>query len=139
MSKEWTAESVFDVLGCDISRKILLVASEEPASASELADRCDVSTPTVYRRINALQEFDMLDEQVAVADDGHHHKRFRTVLSEANVRLDDGEFTVDVVRTTDRADSLSGLWRDLEREAHADRGTDAPDPTDDRHGSPDAG
>jgi hypothetical protein len=40
MSKEWEPENVFDVLGCEIARQILAVASLQPVSAAELAQHC---------------------------------------------------------------------------------------------------
>ncbi|MFC7166707.1 ArsR/SmtB family transcription factor [Halospeciosus flavus] len=134
VSKEWRAENVFDVLGSEVAREILVLASERPVSANELADHCGVSTPTVYRRLDALQEFDLIEEHTAIADDGHHHRRFETVVSAVHLHLDDGALSVDFDFTTDYADSLSRLWADLERESGRETGAD-----DDPTGSPDAG
>ncbi|MDX1748356.1 MAG: helix-turn-helix domain-containing protein [Halobacteriales archaeon] len=63
MSKEWDPETIFDVLGSEHARSILTVSSQEPMDAEALAEACDTSLPTVYRRVNALQEYDLLDRE----------------------------------------------------------------------------
>ncbi|MFD1687201.1 helix-turn-helix domain-containing protein [Halobellus litoreus] len=117
MSKEWEPENVFDVLGSEIARQILALASLRPLSANKLAEHCDVSEPTIYRRIHALQEYDMLDEQMEIDDDGHHYKRFRTNLKEARFRVEDGQFGIDIQLKKDYTDKFTDFWNDLEKGA----------------------
>lgn len=117
MSKEWEADNVFDVFGSEVARQILALASHQPLSATELAEQCEVSEPTIYRRIHALQEHDMLDEQTEVDDEGHHYKQFRTTLEEARFRVDDGQFDIDIQLTKDYTDKFADLWNDLEKGA----------------------
>lgn len=115
MSKEWDPDTVFDILGCEIAREILALASLRPLSASQLADRCGVSEPTIYRRINALEEHDMLAEQTEIADDGHHYKQFRTTLQEARFHVEDGTYDIDIRINRDYSDRFVDLWSDLEQ------------------------
>lgn len=115
MSKEWESENVFDVLGCEIVRQILALASLRPLSATELAEHCDVSEPTIYRRLDALQEYDMLDEQIEVDDDGHHYKRFRTELKEARFQVEQGEFNIEIELKKDYTDKFTDFWKDMEK------------------------
>jgi predicted ArsR family transcriptional regulator len=117
VSKEWEPENVFDVLGSEIARQILALASHQPLSATTLAEHCDVSEPTIYRRIHALQEYDMLDEQMEIDDDGHHYKRFRTNLKEARFRVEDGQFSIDIQLEKDYSDKFTDFWNDLEKGA----------------------
>ncbi|WP_424005562.1 ArsR/SmtB family transcription factor (plasmid) [Haloarcula salina] len=117
MSKEWEPENVFDVLGGEVARQILALASLKPLSATELAEYCDVSEPTIYRRIHALQEYDMLDEQMDLDDDGHHSKQFKTTLKEARFRVDDGQFDIDIQLKKDYSDKFTDFWNDLEKGA----------------------
>lgn len=117
MSKEWDPENVFDVLGSEVARQILALASLRPLSAIELAEHCEVSEPTIYRRIHALQEYDMLDEQMEFDDDGHHYKRFRTNLEEARFRVDEGQFGIDIQLKKDYTDKFTDFWHDLEKGA----------------------
>lgn len=120
MSKEWEPENVFDVLGSDVARQILALASLRPLSATELAEHCGVSEPTVYRRIHALQEYDMLAEQTEIEDDGHHYKRFRTTLDEARFSVEDGRFDIDLELSKDYTDKFADFWHDLEKGAEGD-------------------
>ncbi len=115
MSKEWAPDNVFDVFGSEVARNILALASIRPVSAADIAEYCDVSEPTVYRRIHALQEYDMLAEETAIDDDGHHHKRYRTCLEEVRVRVDDGQFDIDLELNRDYTDKFAEFWDDLER------------------------
>jgi len=117
VSKEWEPENVFDVLGSEVARQILALASLRPLSATELAEHCGVSEPTIYRRIHALQEYDMLDEQMELDDDGHHYKQFRTNLKEARVRVEQGQFDIDIQLKKDYTDKFTDFWHDLEKGA----------------------
>lgn len=104
---EWDPETVFDVLGCPLSRRILALADVEPCSAEELVSHCEASKPTVYRRLNALQEYDMLVERHAVDDDGTHYKTYETALEAARFAVDSGSFAVDIELTRDYLDDTS--------------------------------
>lgn len=114
MSKEWEAENVFDVLGSEISRQILALSSRQPLSATELAEHCEVSEPTIYRRISALQEYDMLDEQQQIDDDGHHYKQFRANLERVQLHVAEGQFDIDIQLKKSYTDKFAGFWNDLE-------------------------
>ena len=114
MSKEWEPENVFDVLGSEVARQILALASLRPLSATELAEHCDVSEPTIHRRIHALQVYAMLDEQTELDGDGHHSKQFRTNLKEARFQVDDGQFDIDIQLKKDYRDKFTDFWSDLE-------------------------
>lgn len=115
VSKEWESQNVFDVLGCEIAREILALGSLRPMSAAELADRCDVSEPTVYRRLDALETYDMVDEETEIDADGHHYKRFETNLEEVRVQVEDGSFDVDLQIQKDYTDRFVDLWEDMEK------------------------
>lgn len=129
MGKEWDPENVFDVLGSEVARQILVLASLRPMAAVDLAEHCDVSDPTIYRRIHALQEYDMLEEQMELDDDGHHYKRFRTNLKEVRFRIGEGEFDIDLRLKKDYSEKFTDFWNDLEKgttDVSADANTDTP-------------
>lgn len=113
MSKEWTPDTIFDLISDEIARAILELASDAPISAEVLAEQLDVSLPTIYRRINGLQEFDLIEEGVHVDDDGNHFKRFLSGLSEMTISLDDGRLHADVVLDGDLTDRFSEFFDDL--------------------------
>ena len=63
---QWNPDNVIEVLASSESRRILAAASVRPVSAEELEVICEVSLPTVYRRINVLVEYDLLSEEQAI-------------------------------------------------------------------------
>lgn len=114
MDTEWDPESVFDVLGNEHVRQILALASVEPVSADDLADHTDASQPTVYRRVNVLQEYDMLTEETELDDEGNHYKTYRTTLERVCFDVEDGGFTVDIQLRQDAVERFSEVWTDGE-------------------------
>lgn len=93
-------------------RTILTETSLEPMSADELAERCDVSRQTVYRRLDELEAADLLAERTRPRGDGHHDAVYAATLEEVRVRLHEGclEFEIDRPRG-DAVDELERLWR----------------------------
>lgn len=112
--KEWSPSNVFDVFGDDLSRRILVLASERPLPADELVEMLDVSRPTVYRRVNALIEQDLVVERQQVDADGHHYKTFETTLERISFEIDDGGCNIDIRMRRSLVDQFDALWLDLE-------------------------
>jgi predicted transcriptional regulator len=107
-------EDVLSLLDDEYARAILIATSTEPMSANQLAEACDASLPTVYRRINRLTDHDLLAEQTALDDDGHHYSTYEATLESVAIELGDGELTADVSREpTDAADRFTELWEEL--------------------------
>ncbi|GAA0313154.1 ArsR/SmtB family transcription factor [Halarchaeum salinum] len=104
---------LLDALGDARSRAVLAALNDEPRSAKELADALDVSLPTVYRRLDTLEESDLVTAQMTVADDGNHYKRYACAFSALSIRLDDDEYVVDVHHEEGLADRFSDLWTEL--------------------------
>lgn len=109
-----TVETVGELLEDEYARRILAETSQESLSADELAERCDASSPTIYRRINRLQEFDVLHEQQTLNPDGHHYRCFSARLERVTIELQDGSYTVSVdMADSDAVDRLTTLYEDL--------------------------
>lgn len=104
-NREWDPETVFEVLGSELARRILALAAIKPCSADEVAEHCDASKPTVYRRLNVLQEYDLLVERCAVDDEGTHYKTYETALESVQFSVDPGRFEVDIELAHDLVDT----------------------------------
>lgn len=111
--KEWSPEGIFDLFGDDLTRQILVLASERPLSADEVSSTLDASRPTIYRRLNALLEYDLLKEQQQIDADGNHYKTFETTLHRVAFEIDDGGYNIDVQMRRNIVDQFDGLWSDL--------------------------
>lgn len=107
-------DSIAEILEDDYARSILRETSKEPLSAEQLSDRCDMSPPTVYRRLNRLADHDLVTVTQQVDSRGHHYKEYGARLSRVTIDLQDGEFEVSIERTQDAADRFTELVEELQ-------------------------
>lgn len=111
MSEESDLSTVVGLLDDEYARAILAETSQQPLSASELAERCDASLATVTRRLEDLAAADLVTEGTRPRTDGHHDTVYVAQLDRLEVRLRDGTFEFDVARRErDMADELTRLW-----------------------------
>jgi predicted transcriptional regulator len=87
---------ISDLLADETTQRILIETNEESMSADELSDACGVSPQTVYRRLERLQEYDLVTEAVELDDDGHHHKVYTATLDRVTITLTADGFSVDL-------------------------------------------
>lgn len=120
MSKEWNPDDVFDVLASDVARRILVLASDGPVSADELAAECEVSLPTVYRRVNVLLKYDFLTEERQLDADGNHYKTFETALQRIAFEFDADGVGVETDRRRGLVDQFEEFWSGLGDAAEED-------------------
>lgn len=103
-------EHLAAVLEDSTARKILTETSEEPMSATTLSECCDVSEPTIYRRLEELRECDLLIEQTKLDPDrGHHRTMYTTNFERLTVELREGRLDFQVDRREDPADRFTRL------------------------------
>lgn len=104
--------TLIGLLDDEHARNILVETSVTPLSASELADRCDTSRQTVYRRLEKLQAADLVAEQTRPREDGHHDTVYAATLDRLSIDLNEGTLSFEVERDqTDAVDELTRLWR----------------------------
>lgn len=111
MSGDVDPAAVVEMLDDECARTVLTATSQEPMSASELADVCDVSLPTVYRRVERLAALDLLRERTRPRADGHHDTVYVASFDRFEVELTDGALEFALERAEpDPADELARLW-----------------------------
>ncbi len=113
---ERSIEEILDTIGDEHARHLLAAISREPRSAKELAAECDLSLPTVYRRIEMLDEHDLLTARTLVADDGNHYKVYESNFESTVITLEDDEYQVRIYRQDNLPDRFSQLWDELGNE-----------------------
>lgn len=111
--KEWSPANIFDVFGDPVSRQIIVLTNGRTLSAEGLAERLDVSLPTVYRRTNKLVEYDLLTEELRLTDDGNQYKVFETKLKRLTFEVTAGGYTVETEMKHDLVGGFEGFWTDL--------------------------
>jgi DNA-binding transcriptional ArsR family regulator len=103
-------QSVLHALHDDDCRAVLEATDEEPLSASELADTCDLPLSTTYRKLDTLTETGLLAERTRLCPDGKHASEYVRVVDEVLVDADDGfELTITRRELPERTAPISGL------------------------------
>lgn len=107
-------DAVLALLDDEYARAILTHLTIEPMSVDELCTACEMSDATAYRRLDRLQEVDLVTEQQELDPEGHHYKRYAATVETVTVTFDDGTYHVTVTRsTTDPADRFTDLFEGL--------------------------
>jgi DNA-binding HxlR family transcriptional regulator len=109
-------EDILDTIGDNHARHVLAAISREPKSAKELAEECDLSLPTVYRRLEMLDEYDLVKDRTLVADDGNHYKVYESKFESTVISLEDDQYKVRIYREENLPERFGKLWDDLNPE-----------------------
>jgi len=112
---EQSIEEILDTIGDEHARRVLAAISREPRSAKELSDECDLSLPTVYRRIETLEENDLVRSETYVAEDGNHYDVYESNFDSTVIRLEDDQYDVRIYRKESVPDRFASLWDDLRK------------------------
>jgi DNA-binding transcriptional ArsR family regulator len=80
-------EDVLDVLSDQYACRILVALDAGPMPAVELAEGCDMSRPTVYRRLDQLESVGFVSDTQRLEPDGTQRKYFRSVLDEVHFEI----------------------------------------------------
>lgn len=113
MPEDESLADLFALLDDEYARAILAATSQRPMSAPTLAEVCDASRPTVYRRIDRLKDHDLVDETIEPDGDGHHRRVYAARFGGLSVELVDGEFRLSVDRRDHPADRFTDMWESL--------------------------
>lgn len=113
VSEDVAPPDLITLIEDEYARAILAETDQRPMSAPTLAETCDASRPTIYRRINWLKDHDLLAESMEPDDDGHHRKVYKSRFQRVSVQLDDGTYTITVDRREDPADRFTELWEGI--------------------------
>lgn len=120
MSEDQELVDVLELLSDEYAREILAAASIEPMSAKDLSERCNASLPTVYRRIERLQEHDLIEEHIQIDESGTHREIYSSRLSTFSLELEDGSYEStletedrDPIHEEDTVDRLKRMWEDI--------------------------
>lgn len=110
---ERPVEQVLDTIGDPYARNVLAAICRRPQSAKELADDLDHSLPTVYRRLDVLEEHNLITARTNVADDGNHHEIYESNFDSVLISVEDDEYDIRIYRRDDLPDRFSDLWNEL--------------------------
>lgn len=77
--------TVLDDANC---RAVLEATSDDPLSANELSESCDIPLSTVYRKLDLLTEAGLLREGTRIRRSGKHTSEYSRRLDEVTVSVD---------------------------------------------------
>ncbi|WP_424019382.1 helix-turn-helix domain-containing protein [Halorientalis pallida] len=91
---------------------------DEPMTAEEISEVCDVPLSTTYRKLDLLTEASLLREGMEIRPDGQHASQYEVDFEEVVVGLDDDRaFEVGISRVPRTADErLRDLWSEVRKE-----------------------
>jgi predicted transcriptional regulator len=75
---------------------LLQAIQTEAKSARALSEECDASRPTIYRRLNSLEEFGLVRSEWSFDADGHHRTMYESTLETVTVDIEDDGFSAQV-------------------------------------------
>jgi DNA-binding HxlR family transcriptional regulator len=101
------APATLDLLDDEYAREILLALTGGPQRGRDLAAACEASRPTVYRRVNSLEDAGLVTTETSIDPDGHHCKEFRLVRDRLTVTFADGTITVTARASSDESESAA--------------------------------
>jgi len=107
-------EEIMDTIGDEHARRILAAISQQSRSAKELAETCEMSLPTVYRRIELLAAHDLITEETMVAEDGNHYKVYETNFESTVISLEGEHYDVRIFHEDNLPDRFTKLWDELQ-------------------------
>jgi DNA-binding transcriptional ArsR family regulator len=99
-------EAVLAALEDPDCRALLEAAAEEPLTAGELTDRCEIPRSTTYRKLERLTEAGLLEERVRLSTDGKHASEYRLTFDDVTVSLSEADgITVGLSGSTERPEA----------------------------------
>lgn len=111
-------ESVLSALD-DPDCRDIISCLEQPMTASQLSEICEVPLSTMYRKLERLSEATLLDEGTEIRPGGQHATRYDVNFQDVTFSLDDErEFEVAISRPARTADErLANLWSQVREES----------------------
>lgn len=79
-------------------REVLRATGEEPLSAKEIADACDIPSSTVYRKVERLVDAGLLHEGIRIRGSGKHASEYTRCVERVALSIDDAGSELRVER-----------------------------------------
>jgi DNA-binding PadR family transcriptional regulator len=85
-----------------------MILADGSRHGRELAEMCDVSRATIYRRLNRLEAAGFITTELSYDSSGHHRKEFHLLRDRLTVTVDAGEMTVTARPSDGEQNDLTG-------------------------------
>lgn len=110
-------QALFDALA-DPDCRAIVATLDEPMTAGQVAEQCNLSQTSSYRKLETLSDADMVEERTDVRADGHHTTQFVRDFDGVVVAYDgDDGFDVDFVNEAETPDErIARFWSQISEE-----------------------
>ena len=110
-------QDLLDALSDPGCREIVR-AIDEPMTANEVSEKCDIPQSTTYRKLDLLSEATLLTETTAIRQDGRHTTRYEVAFQDIHVSLDEHrEFQIEITRPPRSTEErLADMWSEVQKE-----------------------
>ncbi|QLH83067.1 ArsR/SmtB family transcription factor [Halosimplex pelagicum] len=110
-------QEVLDALD-DPDCRAIVSALEEPMTASEISEESDIPLSTTYRKLDRLEEAQLLFEGTEIRPDGQHASIYEVDFEEVVIALtEEREFETEIARRPRTPDQrLESLWSEVRKE-----------------------
>ncbi|WP_415381299.1 helix-turn-helix domain-containing protein [Halosimplex sp. TS25] len=110
-------QDVLDALD-DPDCRAIVTALSEPMTASEISEESDIPLSTTYRKIDRLEEAQLLFEGTEIRPDGQHASIYEVDFEEVVISLtEDRDFETEIARQPRTPDQrLESLWSEVRKE-----------------------
>lgn len=108
---------VLDALS-DPDCRDIIESIDEPMTAGELSESCDIPQSTAYRKLDLLSDATLLEEQTEIRSDGRHTTRYEVAFEDVTVGVeDDRTLELEITRPARTADErLADMWSEVQKE-----------------------
>ena len=73
------------------ARSILAATASSPRTVPDLVTECDIPAATAYRKVEALVEVGLLDEQIRIRPHGRNANEYLLATDTIEIQLRDGD------------------------------------------------
>lgn len=94
------AADLLELLDADHTQTILAETRAAPRSARALADVCGASRATIYRRLNRLEDAELVESGMRYDADGHHRTVYEATLESVTVDVTEDGYALSVATST---------------------------------------
>lgn len=101
------------MLNDEYAREILVATKTDRLSAKDLSEKCDMSRPTVSRRVSRLVGQGLLQEYTHVDPGGRHYNEYEARLERIEVLLQAEGFDVQIEVRPDPADRITTIFEKM--------------------------
>ncbi len=106
-------EEIIELLANQYSRAIISLTSKKECSAIQLSQELGIPLATVYRNLKLLETAGIIRHVKTIINlQGNEERFFRCAISEATIRINNGELSVDVKKDENNY-KIVRLWKRL--------------------------